>query len=178
MEEFPESAYINLQKEAFSYAYISQISAAIGYECNVKQRAKDNAGIDLSIEVPGELENCLSPQIEAQVKCTSKDCIKNDLLTYSGLPIANYKRLIYPSPYVRQLLIIVVVPPDPKDWIKVLRQAIVETKTMAAAFWISLEGRISTTNTSSVSVTIPVANRLTPEVLREILRKVAQKEDL
>ncbi|MEL7355813.1 MAG: DUF4365 domain-containing protein [Cyanobacteria bacterium J06560_6] len=178
MREFPESAHINLQKEAFSYAYIKQISAAIGYECNVKDRAKDNVGIDLSIEVPGELERCLSPQVEAQVKCTSQNCIKNSVLTYSDLSPANYARLIYPSPYVRQLLIVVVVPADPNDWIKVLRQSAVETKTMAAAFWISLEGKPKKTNKSSVSVKIPVANRLTPEVLREILRKVAKQEDL
>jgi len=178
MEEFPESAHINLQKEDFSYACISQIAAAIGYECRLQKRAKDNAGIDLSIEVPGELEKILSPQIDAQVKCTSQNCIKDGLLTYRDLSVSNYKRLIHPNSYNAQLLVIVIVPKDPKDWMKVTQPAEIETTVNAAAFWISLKGNPNTTNKKAVSIKIPTTNRLTPEVLREILRKVAQGEDL
>jgi hypothetical protein len=66
--------YMTLQQEKFSYAYREVITTASGYEMLLKGRAMDNAGIDLSIEVPGQLGRVLSPKLDAQVKCTKLSC--------------------------------------------------------------------------------------------------------
>lgn len=183
MGDFSESAHITLQKEEFSYAYINSISTISGYECSVKKRFMDHAGIDLSVEVPGELNTCLSPRFDAQVKCTSQDCIKNDHLVYENLSIENYKRLIHPNPSSTQLLIIVIVPKDLPDWIQIDNGVVIKTKNdietifKSGAFYISLKGQKQSENAKTKTVKIPVSQRLTPISLREIMIKIAQNEE-
>lgn len=167
---------LNDQKEEFSYSYINAMSATAGYVCQVKLRGMDNAGIDLTIEVPGEILTCLSPKLDAQVKCTSKDCIVEDLIIFD-LPVKNYSRLIHLNSIVPQILIIVLVDRDVSEWIKNISDHY-STNLKSSAYWISLKGCKETNNTDNIRIKIPLSNRLSPEVLKEIMRKIAQEEIL
>jgi Domain of unknown function (DUF4365) len=172
-----EELDLNSRKEAFSYAYIDCIAATAGYACEVKGRIIDNAGIDLTIEVPGEILLCLSPKFDAQVKCTSANCIRGDYIHFN-LEVKNYARLIHPKSIVPQILVVVLVHQDINEWIKVSAEDSNSTILRASAYWISLKGRESTENTSTVTIKIPLTHRLSPEVLKEIMRKIAQGEEL
>jgi Domain of unknown function (DUF4365) len=173
----PEGLDLNLRKEEFSYAYIDSIATTAGYVCEIKKRGMDNAGIDLTIEVPGEILNCLSPKLDAQVKCTSQDCIKDDFISFD-LEVKNYTRLIHPKPMVPQILVVVLVHQDIKEWIKNGREYEISTTLRASAYWVSLKGKESTQNRKSVTVKIPLKHRLSPEVLKGIMRNIAQEEEL
>jgi Domain of unknown function (DUF4365) len=172
-----EGLDLNSRKEALSYAYIDCITTTAGYVCEIKGRGMDNAGIDLTIEVPGEISSCLSPRLDAQVKCTSRDCIKGNFL-YFDLEVKNYARLIHNRPIIPQLLIVTLVHQDVNEWIKISAEDKISTTLRASAYWISLKGRESTENTTKIRIEIPLSHRLSPEVLTEIMRKIAQGEEL
>lgn len=177
MNHFPEGAYQSIRKELFSYAYIEAISTAVGYECNIKKVIMDNAGIDISVETPGELNKCLSPKFDAQVKCTSKDCIKDGWVVFNGLQASNYRRLIHPKPYCEQLLIVVIVPKEVDEWIEISDYGSIETLMRTSAFWTSLKDEPDTTN-NTITVKLPISNRLTPSSLRELMGKISRQEKL
>jgi len=67
----------NSRKELFSYAYVKAVAAVAGYSVQEKTRTMDNAGLDLTIELPGELAGTLFPRFDAQVKCTSSPDVIN-----------------------------------------------------------------------------------------------------
>lgn len=73
-------------------------------------RALDNAGIDITIRAPGIIKGVFLPSIDAQVKCTAKDVIKDTFVKYL-LPVKNYRSLIAKSA-VPQILIVVIVPKE------------------------------------------------------------------
>jgi Domain of unknown function (DUF4365) len=152
------------------------MSSTAGYVCQRKDRGMDNAGIDLSIEVPGEISACLHPKLDAQVKCTSDDCIVDDYIHYK-LKVKNYNILIHTRPIVPQLLIVVLVPSNINEWIKNTSNPYL-TEVRASSYWISLKGLPTTTNTHSITIDIPLRNRLSPEVLKEIMRQIAEDKKL
>ncbi|WP_310489736.1 DUF4365 domain-containing protein [Chamaesiphon sp. VAR_69_metabat_338] len=167
---------LNNRKEEFSYSYINAITATAGYVCQVKPRGMDNAGIDLTIEVPGEISACLSPKLDAQVKCTSSDCIDENHINFN-LNVKNYNRLINKRSLVPQALIVVLVHKDVDEWVKNTANPYL-TELRASAYWISLKGHEPTENKSSITIKIPLSYRLSPEVLIEIMRKIAEGENL
>jgi hypothetical protein len=165
--------HITTQQEEFSYAFVDAIVAAAGYSVHSKKPGMDNAGIDIGVEVPGQLGRVLSPKFDAQVKCTSDDSyIKETQINYP-LKVKNYKRLIHLEPSVPQLLILVFVPKDPCDWLRATKDEMVIRKS---AYWISLKGRPDTKNTGNITVHIPRENLLTPDSLKEIMKRIAGKE--
>jgi Domain of unknown function (DUF4365) len=172
-----EGLDLNSRKEALSYAYIDCITTTAGYVCEVKGRGMDNAGVDLTIEVPGEISSCLSPRLDAQIKCTSRDCIKGDFIHFD-LPVKNYVRLIHTRAITPQLLIVTLVHQDVQEWIKISTEDRISTIVNASAYWISLKGREPTENKTTVRIEIPLSHRLSPEVLKEIMRKIAEGEEL
>lgn len=172
-----EGLDLNSQKEALSYAYIDCITTTAGYVCEVKGRGMDNAGVDLTIEVPGEISSCLSPRLDAQIKCTSRDCIKGDFIHFD-LPVKNYVRLIHTRAITPQLLIVTLVHQDVQEWIKISTKDRISTIVNASAYWISLKGGKPTENKTTVRIEIPLSHRLSPEVLKEIMRKIAEGEEL
>lgn len=165
----------NIQQEEFSYAYIQTVAVAAGYSVVIKPRAIDFAGIDLSIEMLGENGNTLFPKFDAQVKCTAQNlnCDQNSIKF--PLPIKNYKRLIHNNPLVLQLLILVLVPTDINEWIKISEE---ETLLKKCGYWQSLKGMPPSENRSKVTIDIPRKNLLTPSNLSKIMQKISNGEEL
>jgi hypothetical protein len=167
MDITPDGAHITLRQEEFSYAYIRAMASVVGYEAGPKSRIMDCAGIDVSIEVPNTIENCLSPSINLQVKCTYKNCIKDGNIHF---PITKraYKRLSHKGSYKKQILVIVMTPKDLSRWISHGRKLDrISTILGASAYWISLEGWPEIDEAKkSKTISIPVSNRLTSETIK------------
>jgi Domain of unknown function (DUF4365) len=165
--------YSTVQQEEFSYAFISTIVAAAGYAMQPPTRLIDNAGIDITVTAPGEIGTALSPQFMAQVKCTADSSfIKPDRINYP-LSVHNYKRLIHPTPFIPQLLIVVFVPKDLSAWVQSTEAA---TVLQQSVYWISLKGQAQTKNTTNITVHIPRANLLTPQSLTGIMQRIAAQD--
>ncbi|MDY7015117.1 MAG: DUF4365 domain-containing protein [Cyanobacteriota bacterium] len=165
----------NAQKEEFSYAYIRAVASVAGYSVEQKSRPMDNAGVDLTIEVPGEEGSILFPRFDAQVKCTSSQKVYSANYIKFPLPAKNYNRLRSEGTLAPLILIVVLVPDNLNDWIKIS-----ENKTLIkhCGYWISLKGKPPTSNTFTVTIEIPRQNTFTPESLRRIMQKIGQREEL
>lgn len=109
----------NTKKEEFSYAYVKLLASVSGLIVTEASRALDNAGIDIIIRAPGIIKGVFSPSIDAQVKCTAKDVVKDTFVKYL-LPVKNYRRLIAKSA-VPQILIVVIVPKEMLNIINILQ---------------------------------------------------------
>ncbi|KYC35952.1 hypothetical protein WA1_48965 [Scytonema hofmannii PCC 7110] len=72
----------NTKKEEFSYAYVKLLASVSGFIVTDASRALDNAGIDITIRAPGIIKGIFSPGIDAQVKCTSQDVVKDTFIKY------------------------------------------------------------------------------------------------
>lgn len=169
----PEGTNVNLRKQEISFAYIKAIAATVGYAVDPKHYFMDHAGIDISIGVPGEVSNFLSPSIDAQVKCTSRQVLKNNNISYQ-LDGKTFNRLAHPRSKRPQILIIILVPEDTVSWIAHGRYPHrISTLIRASAYWLSLKGETQTEQRTK-TVKIPVSQRFTSDVLRNLMSKAAE----
>jgi hypothetical protein len=150
-------AYSTVQQEEFSYAFISTIVTASGYSMSPPSRSLDNAGIDITVTVPGLIGKSLSPRFDAQVKCTTNYSFIKKAQIHYPLSVHNYDRLIHPDSIVPQLLIVVFVPESLSSWVESTEE---HTILQKAAYWISLKGKSPTKNTGNITVHIPRQNLL------------------
>ncbi len=165
---------INSRKEYFSYAYVRAVAAVAGYSVEEKSRPMDNAGIDLTIESPGEIGLSLLPKVEAQVKCTaSTNIIKANTINFP-LPKKNYDTLRRES-LVPLILIVVLVPDKLTEWMTISEEEFVMRK---CGYWASLKGEPSTKNKETVTVKLSRKNLFTPDNLSKIMEKINNREEL
>jgi hypothetical protein len=165
--------YSTVQQEEFSYAFISAIVAAAGYSMQPPTRLGDGAGIDITVTAPGEVGTSLSPLFMAQVKCTSDSRFISETQINFPLLVKNYNRLIHPAPYASQLLIIVFIPKELSGWVRATEESMILQKS---AYWMSLKGKPTTKNTANITVHVPRENLLTPQSLRGIMERIADRE--
>ncbi|OIP71006.1 MAG: hypothetical protein AUK43_07485 [Oscillatoriales cyanobacterium CG2_30_40_61] len=166
---------LNTQKEMFSYAYVQAVASVAGYSVEGKSRPMDNAGIDLTIEVPGEIGECLFPKFDAQVKCTSSKNFISEQSIKFPLEVKNYKTLIDIRVLVPQILIVVFVPDDVTNWLNVSEHEILMKR---CGYWVSLKGKPSTQNSHKITVELPRSNLFTPQNLSLIMEKIAKGKEL
>ena len=132
---------LNLQMEQFSLAYIRAVAASAGY-----QMVKPESDTD---SVDGILMSDFGSRsrIEFQAKATAKNIVRSGNLHFP-LPIKNYNELIIHT-QVPRILIVVLMPRDPNQWVN---QTEKELCLRRCGYWVSLEGRSTVTNNSSVSI--------------------------
>jgi hypothetical protein len=164
----------NTQKEEFSCAYIKAVASVAGYTVENKLRPMDNAGVDVTIEVPGEIGEVLFPKFDAQVKCTSQDILHENYIRFP-LKVKNYNKLRHERPLTPQILIIVLVPSDISEWLNISEE---ETLMKKCGYWISLKGWPETNNNRTITIDIPRSNLFTPSALKSIMNTIVQGVDL
>ncbi|MGB3493620.1 MAG: DUF4365 domain-containing protein [Elainellaceae cyanobacterium] len=166
-------AGIGLISGYLTILHLIQTAYLAGYEVLIKDRFMDNSGIDLSIEVPGEIIDFLSPSINAQVKCRSVDAITGSFISCS-IDQKTYNRLAHENLRVPQILIVVLVPKDINLWMNHgIKKDRILTMTKISAYWISIKGEKKTQNKSK-TVRVPVEQKLTSDTLVDLMYKVAR----
>jgi Domain of unknown function (DUF4365) len=167
--------YTTVQQESFSYAFIGAIITAAGYTFKLASREEDNTGIDLTIAAPSLTGKVLSfPKLDAQVKCTTSTAIIKETQLHYPLLIQNYDSLRVSNPLLPRLLIVVLIPKPRSDWLKSTEE---QTILQKSAYWISLKGKPKIAK-AKPTIYIPRANLLTPDSLQEIMKRIADSEDL
>ena len=159
----------NDRKERFSLAYISAVAAHAGYQV-IEARPIDKDSVD------GEIisDEGRRPRIEFQAKATARDIQRGDTLRFP-LSIKNYDDLRVDDAMVPRLLIVVVLPAREEDWLMHTEE---ELRLRCCGYWLSLAGRPATTNTSTVSVTIPRTQVLDTAQLRALIARANRGEPL
>lgn len=147
----------NTRKEQFSKAYVRAV--AVMGDADVLQPEVDRDSIDLILKrVGGKGE-----QVDLQLKCTADPIPASGDLSFV-LKLKNYNDLRCEC-VVPRFLVVVHVPSVTDDWLESSEESLI----MHRCGWLlDLRGYAATGNTSNVTVTLPRADRFTPELLKSL----------
>ncbi len=159
------------QKEEFNYAYMCALAAHAGL--NRTSSAVDDDSIDVSFKSKGYIGRLVrSPQIEFQLKCTSQDLVDGDVIKFS-LPRKNYDDLRGDDFASPRYLAVLLVPVNTNEWIAHNAEHIALYNN---CYWLSLRNAAPTENIVSITVEVPLAQRLTSEILRDMMDRASDGE--
>jgi hypothetical protein len=157
---------LSQQKEQFSNAYLCAVAAAAGFQSYKPLPDVDKT--DWVIAAPGPKGTVRSPKVEVQLKCTSRDVLRDDHLTFS-IDVETYDDLRDPSHMIPRILAVVIVPEDVREWLAHSEERL---ELRHCGYWASLREQPETDNSTSVTVHIPRSQQFTVESLTEILERI------
>ena len=163
---------INQKKEQFSVAYVNAIAAQAGLS-NAKPSVDDDS-IDLSLKGRGFCGKIRSPQLDLQLKCTSRDLVKDGFIRFP-LPIKNYNDLRGEDILIPRYLAVLLVPELDSEWAELRDEELVLRNT---CHWVSIRNLPEKNNLSTVTVEIPLAQRLTKDTLLMLMQFASEGEYL
>ncbi|HBR19315.1 MAG: hypothetical protein A2Y13_09845 [Planctomycetes bacterium GWC2_45_44] len=163
-------------KEWMSVAYMRAICAQAGL--TISAPIFDN-GIDLHVGSykpiggSGIANAFLALQLKATESWTvgSNNCIKYDL------PVKNYN-LLRANSICPQYLVLFTLPSEINHWITYQfehteHKHVIEMRHMA--YYLSLAGKPEVENAETIRVSIPIGNKLTADVLKNLYQQFAQQ---
>ncbi|HLY00917.1 MAG TPA: DUF4365 domain-containing protein [Candidatus Cybelea sp.] len=154
----------NARKELFSFAYMAAIAAAAG--CELVTMKMDYDSIDgLVVSSAGK-----RPVLCVQLKATSQRCVENGRVSFP-LSIKNYDDLRTEQRGLSAILVILHLPEDRERWLTHEPDQLLMRNN---AYYLNLRGKEAVDNKESVTVHIPVDQRLTSASLQNLLDHVAE----
>lgn len=162
------------QKEEFQYAYVCALAAHAGL--NRGDFRVDDDSIDITFQARGDFGQGRrrSPMIQVQLKCSSQDLIADDAIKFP-LKVKNYDDLRGDEVVVPRYLAVLLVPNDLAQWIADNDDHIALFKS---CHWLSLRNYGPTANEVSVTVDVPLAQRLTSATLWQMMERASAGESL
>lgn len=158
------------QKEHFSYAYIRAVAVVAGV--GVAEPRPDDDSVDLILSRRDIGSVIRSPKLDLQVKCAAESSstvnITNTHVHYA-LKLKNYDDLRPANLMVPRILIVVLVPDNLGDWIN---QTSTELALRKCAYWHSLRGQPPTSNTSGVTVPLPLSSVFSVAALDGMMQRI------
>ncbi|MGF6539396.1 DUF4365 domain-containing protein [Paraburkholderia youngii] len=161
---------IGKQKEQFNKAYVRAIAAQAGF--NPSELEVDDDSVDFELSGRGFGGTIRNPKVQFQLKCTSQDFISGDVIKYP-LPRKNYDDLRGTDLVCPRYLAVLLVPEDPTYWVEHHAE---HMRLQNACFYVSLRDLPPTSNSTSVTVDIPLTQRLTTDSLRNIMTLASNLE--
>ena len=150
------------QQECFGDAFLMAVAGVAG--CAVSPRRPDDDSIDWTLSCRLNLR----PKLDVQMKTYTGDSGEGETIRYS-LKRKNYDDLILDDLFAPRILVLVIVPHNVEDWLSLSDGQLVLKK---CAYWVSLRGLPATDNETAVTVSVPRANLLTPEVLCGMMQRI------
>lgn len=150
------------QQEGFGDGYLLAVAAAAG--CATSLRRPDDDSIDWTLSC----KLSLRPKLDIQMKTTTIHEMNGEELHYP-LKIKNYNDLVMTNILVPRILILVLLPRDVENWLKVSSTELILRR---CSYWASLRGLPESDNESTVTVPIPRTNLFTVEALCEMMAKI------
>ena len=151
-----------LTQEQFSKAFILALAALAGCAASEPEPDIDSIDWTLSCRLPRR------PKLDLQVKSARLPQSEREQIAYP-LKRKNYDDLSLPKLLAPRLLVLVVVPEDPAEWLQCSAEQLVLRRS---AYWLSLAGASPTANESNVTVHVPRANLLTVESLSRLMHTI------
>lgn len=161
---------LNSKKEEFSYGYLQLLCAINGLALEKTGRAIDNKGIDVMIIGTEKIKEINALRIDAQVKCTSQNIEKEDVIKFR-LKVKAYNQLRDENNYSTTILIVVVVPQNEEDWLTVENNEMIFRK---CGYWICLKGYPEVKDKSTITIDIPKENIITNKTLLNLVEQEAK----
>ncbi len=148
-------------ESALSIAYVHAIAADAGYLCG-EPPGPDRDSVDLQLSAGGEMR----PKLDVQLKACMTLRGSTDVFNYP-LKIKNYNDLRIPTQTPR-ILVVLHLPRERAQWMTITPDELVVRR---AAYWVSLSGQPETTNSTSVTVSIPTRNIFNTDALRVLMER-------
>lgn len=158
--------YTSARKERFNYAYICALAAQVGV--NSATPHVDDDSIDIMFfgrDFPGLIRD---PQINVQLKCTHQNLRKGENIRFS-LSRKNYDDLKDFRVAAPRYLAVLEVPKSPTDWASHFDEG---TILQSKCYWVSLLG-LPYVDQESITVSVPLSQRLTAETLHGLLMQAS-----
>lgn len=150
------------QQECFGDAFLLAVAGVAG--CAVSQRRPDDDSIDWTLSC----KLARRPKLDVQMKTTSTDDGAGPVIRYP-LKKKNYDDLIPTNTLAPRILILVTLPADMEDWLSLTAEQLVLRR---CGYWVSLLGEPESDNETSVTVSVPRENLLTPEAVRLMMHRI------
>ena len=161
-----------LSREDMSVAYLQAICACDGYSLEVVNH--DNYGVDCHVICkgkadPSSLKN--DSMIHVQLKSSGSQ-ISVDKAGNLHYPLEkkNYEILRDTASFNPKILVLLHMNQLKSDWIDQNQNRLEIRK---GAYWYILKGMPAVSNKTSVTITIPSSNLLTPDALRDLMVKAS-----
>ena len=161
---------ISQKKEQFSIAYVKAVASVADYS-TFKHNVDDDS-IDIGFAQRGGNGTIRSPRLEAQLKCTARNIIDDEKISYP-LEIKNYNDLRVGDTLVPRILIVVLVPDSEDEWLQQSEEELVMHK---CGYWISLRDKPATENENTITVHLPRTQIFDVEALNKIMDRISQGE--
>ncbi|WP_321797594.1 DUF4365 domain-containing protein [Caballeronia sp. J97] len=158
------------QKEQFNVAYVRAIAAQAGF--NPSQLDVDDDSVDLELSGRGFCGRVRNPKLQFQLKSTSRDCVSGSVIRYP-LSRKNYDDLRGDNLICPRYLAVLLVPEEPTEWVQHHPE---HMSLHNACFYVSLRDLPDTANTSTVTVSVPLSQRLTTEALKDLMMLASYSE--
>lgn len=156
----PELMTPNMRKSRLSISYIESVASHAGFW--VDEPKTDYDSIDGTLKADSGKRS----RIEFQAKASSQDIVRGDYIHFS-LPVKNYNDLRIGA-HVPRILIVLIMPQPQDEWLEQTQSALCIRK---CAYWMSLKGRPETSNTSNITVQLPLSNVFNVEQLTDMMQK-------
>jgi hypothetical protein len=160
--------HIDMRKEQFSRAYVQAVAACAGFAWSTP--SVDDDSVDMVLHQTGGAGTIRSPRVELQLKCTAAQTPVDDTFSYS-IKLKNYDDLRDTNLLVPRILVVVLVPDDPDQWIG---HSEAELALRRCGYWVSLRGLPPSENETGQGVRIPRAQKFTVESLQAIMQRIGQ----
>jgi Domain of unknown function (DUF4365) len=159
---------LSAQKEQFSNAYLQSIASTAGF--SLYKPMVDDDSVDWGIAAQIRTGIVIAPRLELQLKSTARTLQTADSIRYP-LKLKNYDDLRLDGFSIPRILVVLLLPEQSPNW---LRQTDDETCLQVGAYWISLRGLPTTTNSTTVTLQIPRANLFTSANLQAMMEQISQ----
>ena len=157
----------NMQMEQLSLAYVRAVAADVGYQVTRPEVDVDSVDGILMGSSGGR------GRIDFQAKATTQDVLSGNELRFP-LPVKNYDDLRADT-LTPRLLIVLLMPRERGEW---LQHSLRELCLRRCAYWLSLEDCPSTSNSHTVTVSVPARNMFDGGNLVGLMDKAARGEPL
>jgi hypothetical protein len=153
---------LTAQQECFGDSFLLAVAGAAG--CAVSFRRPDDDSIDWTLSC----RLSRRPKVDVQMKTWTGDDCFSDPIRYP-LKRKNYEDLILTNVLAPRILVLVILPQDPTEWIAISKEQLICRR---CGYWVSLAGHPTTENETRVTVSLPRANVLTVESLQTMMQRV------
>lgn len=161
------------RQESLSRAYIQTIASRCGLNCSFRDF---DYGIDVTLHPIHRRENRYIEtgfNLDIQAKSAFRVTV-TELEVLYDLEVKTYDDLRSTNVGTPRILVLLVQPENESDWTHMDEE---ELRLRRCAYWMSLKGREPTSNTETIRVSIPRANRFSIEALRGIMERLRDGED-
>jgi hypothetical protein len=165
-----EGMHITARKEQFNVAYLGALAAQAGI--NSAKMAVDNDSVDILFVGKDFAGIFRDPQVNFQLKCTHQDFRLGDNIRYP-LERKNYDDLRAINLSNPRYLAVLEVPELCEEWTHHLDNGML---LKSKCYWASLKG-LPDIDQGTITVSLPLSQRLTSSSLRDILTLASERRD-